>query len=231
MSGSFPQPQRDAIGMDTQRTAPVWDLPTRIFHWSLLPLLAAAWTSAEQGWMDVHAWCGYSLLTLLLFRIAWGFAGSTHSRFADFLRGPSEVIAHFRGSVRERPGHNAAGGWSVMAMLSLLLVQGLTGLFNEDDIAFSGPLSHLAGDLAGAIHEWHEFNFDLLLVLVLVHVATILLYLKRGRNLLQAMVWGGVAAPGARRAPAWRALALLAGAALALWLVLRLLPAPPPVFL
>lgn len=217
--------------MDTQRAAPVWDLPTRVFHWSLLPLLAAAWTSAEQGWMDVHAWCGYSLLTLLLFRIAWGFAGSTHSRFADFLRGPSEVIAHFRGNARERPGHNAAGGWSVMAMLSLLLVQGLTGLFNEDDISFSGPLSHLAGRMGGAIHEWHELNFDLLLVLVLVHVATVLLYLKRGRNLLRAMVWGGVAAPGARHAPQWLALAFLAGAALALWLVLRLLPAPPPVFL
>ncbi|MFM7276036.1 MAG: cytochrome b/b6 domain-containing protein [Gammaproteobacteria bacterium] len=217
--------------MDTQRAAPVWDLPTRVFHWSLLPLLAAAWTSAEQGWMDVHAWCGYSLLTLLLFRVAWGFAGSTHSRFADFLRGPSEVIAHFRGNAAERPGHNAAGGWSVMAMLSLLLVQGLTGLFNEDDISFSGPLSHLAGKMAGAIHEWHELNFDLLLVLVVVHVATILLYLKRGRNLLRAMVWGGVAAPGARQTPAWLALAFLAVAALALWGVLRLLPAPPPVFL
>jgi len=215
----------------TQVPAPVWDLPTRLFHWSLPPLLATAWISAEQGWMDTHAWCGYTLLTLLLFRILRGFAGSTHSRFADFLRGPSGVVAYLRGGVPERPGHNPAGGWSVMAMLLLLLVQGGTGLFNEDDIAFSGPLSHLAGTMAGTIHAWHEWNFNLLLALVLVHVGAVMRYQRRGRKLLQAMVGGGTAGAGTKNAPWWLALLLLGGSALALWLLLRLLPEPPPVFL
>lgn len=217
--------------MDMQRPSPLWDLPTRLFHWSLLPLLATAWISAEQGWMDAHAWCGYTLLTLLLFRILWGFAGSTHARFGDFLRGPATVIAYLRGAVPERPGHNPAGGWSVMAMLSLLLLQGGTGLLNEDDIAFSGPLSHLAGGMAGVIHEWHEWNFNLLLALVLLHIATVLLYLKRGRNLVRAMVWGGSGGANARTAPTWLAVLFVGASALALWLLLRLLPAPPPVFL
>ena len=74
----------------------VLDLPVRIFHWVLAVLACFSWWSGMQGGdpvlMTYHLWSGYSILTLLLFRIAWGFVGSTHARFSDFLYGPRTII-------------------------------------------------------------------------------------------------------------------------------------------
>lgn len=214
--------------MSSAAITPVWDLPTRLFHWSLPPLLITAWVSAEEGYMEVHEWCGYTAIVLVTFRILWGFAGSTYSRFSSFLRGPRAVISYLKGTHVSGDGHNPAGGWSVMLMLALLLSQGVSGLFNEDDIAFTGPLAHLAGDLTDAVHEWHEWNFNLLLAVVGVHVAAVLLYLRRGRNLVRPMITGGEAASPAHRASSWLALVLLAGSAALLWWLLSLAPKPAP---
>lgn len=173
---------------------PVWDLPTRLFHWSLVILVALAWWSAEQGLDDLHLWVGYAVLFLLLFRIGWGFIGSSTARFAAFVRGP-EAIARY---VRDRfhwplPGHAPLGAWSVVALLALLLIVVGTGLFALDqDGLFGGPLAHLvsigASDIA---YELHEELFNVLLALIALHVAAILLYrVLLGRNLLGPMISG-----------------------------------------
>lgn len=216
--------------MNATRRNPVWDLPTRLFHWCLPVLMALAWASAEFGRMDVHAWCGYAVIVLVAFRLCWGVVGSTHSRFTDFLRGPGAVAAYLRGAPWTREGHNPAGGWSVLLMLLLLLSQAVSGLFNEDDIAFSGPLAHLANAYEGLVHEWHEVNFWLLAAVVALHVAAVGVYARRGRNLLRPMLDGGTTGEGARTAPAWLALLLLAGCGILLWWLLSLAP-KPQVFL
>ncbi|MBK6585169.1 MAG: cytochrome b/b6 domain-containing protein [Gammaproteobacteria bacterium] len=209
------------------RSAPVWDLPTRLFHWSLPPLLVASWASAEFDRLEIHQWCGYTMLTLIAFRIVWGFVGSTHARFASFLRGPRAVIDYWRNKGPLPEGHNPAGGWSVMLMLILLLAQGTTGLFNEDDVAFSGPLVHTVSDsLAGTLGAWHETNFQILLALIVLHVGTVLLYLRGGQNLLGPMIGGGRSVQGARVTASWIALLILAACAGLLWFLLSLVPKP-----
>ena len=91
------QPIRDRDHMQRATQPPVWDLPVRLFHWSLLPLVVTAWVSAEEGYMDVHAWCGYTALTLVSCRILWGLVGSQNARFRTFVRGPRAIIAYLRG--------------------------------------------------------------------------------------------------------------------------------------
>ena len=207
---------------------PVWDLPVRLFHWSLLPLVVTAWVSAEEGYMDVHAWCGYTALTLVSCRILWGLVGSQNARFRTFVRGPRAIIAYLRGGERSGEGHNPVGGWAVLLMLGLLLSQGVSGLFNADDISFSGPLAHLAGDFADGVHEWHEFNFNLLLATVAMHIIAVLVYLRRGNNLIRPMVTGGVSTRSGSSASAWLAPVLLGACAALLWWLLSLSPRPPP---
>jgi cytochrome b len=214
--------------MSAPATAPVWDLPTRLFHWSLLPLVLTAWVSAEEGYMEVHEWCGYTALVLVAFRILWGFVGSSNSRFSNFLRGPRAVLHYLRQGGWSGEGHNPAGGWSVVLMLALLLSQGVSGLFNEDDIAFSGPLAHLSGDIPVSVHEWHELNFNLLLAVVGVHIVAVLWYLRRGTNLVRPMVTGGSSGEATAPRSVWLALALLAGCAALLWWLLSLAPKPAP---
>ena len=214
-----------------ERPEPLWDLPVRVFHWSLAVLVVAAVTSVSLGAMQVHEACGLSILVLVAARIVWGFVGSTHARFTNFVRGPRAVLAYLRGSRAPGEGHSPAGGWSVLAMLALLLVQAGTGLFNEDDVAFSGPLAHLVGSkLRGAIGELHEMNFLLLGALVALHVLTVLQYRRRGHDLIRPMLDGGRAQDTTRTRPAWLALALLLGCAIALWLALAAVP-KPEVFL
>jgi len=212
-----------------RRTAPLWDLPTRIFHWSLVALLGTAWASVELGEMRIHAWCGYSLIVLVSARIVWGLCGSHYSRFGNFLRGPTAVWRYLRGIEAAAPGHNPIGGWSVVLMLLAVLAQGITGLFNADDISFKGPLRHtISRKLAGTFGEWHEINFNLLLALVALHVLAIAVYRFKGRNLVAPMIGGGTAPAGTSTRPAWLALLILLACGGLLYLLLSSFPPPPP---
>jgi cytochrome b len=212
-----------------RRPHPVWDPAIRLFHWSLPILVALAWWSGEEGDFDLHAWVGYSVLCLVLFRLGWGFVGSPHARFSDFLRGPGAIRAYWREG-RSGPGHSPPGGWSVVALLALLFLQAFSGLFNSDDILFDGPW-HYAAPTAfrDAMGSLHEIGFDLLLVMVALHVAAVLYYqLRRREKLLQAM-WRGHAEGKEGRgaaAPLWRAALLLCVAAALVWLVVTAAPQP-----
>lgn len=172
----------------------VWDLPIRLFHWLLVILVAVSWLSAEERRMDIHLLSGLGVLGLVTFRLLWGLFGSSTARFASFVRGPGAVIAYLRGQGGEkRAGHNPLGALSVVALLALLVVQVGTGLFASDTDGLDyGPLNFLVSyDLAETLSDIHETAFDLLTVLIALHLAAIAFYLfARRRNLLRPMVTG-----------------------------------------
>jgi cytochrome b len=175
----------------------VWDLPTRVFHWLLVAcvvgLIATGYTGGPA--LVWHARLGYCVLTLLLFRIVWGFVGGRWTRFANFLYHPRAVLAYVRG--RSHPdhliGHNPLGAASVYAMLLVLLAQVGTGLFADDETAFTGPLNRFVSTARGLAATWYhkEIGQRLLIALVLLHLAAVLYYLFRKRqNLIAPMIRG-----------------------------------------
>jgi len=171
---------------------PVWDLPTRLFHWVLAGLVGFSWWSAKNDHMDWHIWSGFGILTLLIFRLLWGFFGSSTSRFSSFVRGPKAVFGYLRGQWRGI-GHNPLGALSVLALLAATLFQVTLGLFSSDeDGLYSGPLATwVSFDLSEEIADLHEDFFDILLILIGVHVAAILFYaLFKRSNLIGPMLTG-----------------------------------------
>ena len=174
----------------------VWDAPTRLFHWCIVVLLFISWLSADQGYMRIHLWSGLSLLVLLLFRIGWGFAGATTARFSNFLHTPSRIAAYLKTLVMgEKPlhaGHNPAGGLMVVVLLAVLLAQAATGLFANDGLHFSGPLALLiSSDLSDQVTQVHGTIFNIILLLVWLHLVAIgFYYLVKGENLVGPMVTG-----------------------------------------
>jgi cytochrome b len=214
------------LSADNDRPAaiPVWDLPTRLFHWLLVVLVAVSFTAAVIGGnaMQYHEWSGFAILILLVFRITWGFVGSRTSRFSDFVKGPVAVWRYatdlVKGKSRSYLGHNPLGGWSVLAMLAVLLIQAATGLFANDDIITEGPLFLWVNK---PVSDWltgvHRLNRYLIMVLAATHVFAVLFYLLAKReNLIKPMITGikhrlgGDSAPPA--VPIWLA-ALTAAAA------------------
>jgi cytochrome b len=177
---------------------PVWDLPIRLFHWSIVGLIGLSWWSAEQSFDRVHFWSGYTLLFLLIFRILWGLFGSSTARFASFVRGPSAVTAYLRDGRHDRAGHTPVGALSVAAMLLALLVQVSSGLIQIDDDDFvEGPLSALVDyDTALLAHDVHEVSFNILLGLIALHLLAIAYYqLLRRKPMVRPMITGHARMP------------------------------------
>lgn len=173
----------------------VWDVPVRLFHWSLLGLFCFSWWSGENHEMDWHRQSGLLVLALLLFRLFWGLAGSRTARFAQFLKGPGEVIAYARKAGDEHPtdGHNPLGGWSVAALLLVLLTLVGAGLFAVDvDGLESGPLAdYISFDAGRQASEIHEIAFKAALALIGLHVCAIGYYqFLVGRDLVSPMITG-----------------------------------------
>lgn len=209
----------------------LWDRPVRIIHWLIVLLLPASWWTAEEGYLEVHQWLGFTMLVAVLTRLCWGLIGSAQARFADFLRGPGAVVATLRGqSVSHTPGHNPAGGWSALLLWTLLIAQVITGTVNSDDILFTGPFREAFGtDLSDALSAWHETIFKVLLGFIALHIAAIVYYERlRDKRLLRPMITGS--APGrhgtAPPQPLYKALfvaVLLAGM---VWALIQLAPEP-----
>jgi cytochrome b len=213
--------------MTARREIPVWDVPTRLFHWMLVLLIAFSWSSADARRMDWHRYSGYAVLGLLAFRILWGFVGSSTARFAGFVRSPAATVRYVRGET-SGIGHNPLGGWSVLAMLGLLALQVGLGLFAVDVDGFeSGPLSDRVSFEAGRqAAEWHHLVFNSLLALIALHVAAVFAYLVfRRDNLIRPMI-NGTRPGGEGDAPMQRGsllglVACVALAALAAWAVAK----------
>lgn len=175
----------------------VWDLPTRLFHWAVALCLVGLVITGHVGSavMPWHARLGYVVLTLLLFRLCWGFVGGRWSRFSSFVYPPRSVIAHLRG--QHHPdhlvGHNPLGAISVLAMLLVLLAQVATGLVGDDEISFTGPLNRFVASANGLAATWYHKRIGqwLIVALVVLHVAAVLFYLwKKRDNLIKPMLDG-----------------------------------------
>jgi len=181
---------------DERRRTAVWDLPTRLFHWTLVALIAFSWWSAEEEHVDWHIWSGLAVMTLLVFRLLWGLFGSSTARFAGFVRGPAAIVDYLSDMRGWKPvGHTPIGALSVLAMLLVLFVQVVTGLFQtEEDGLVEGPLAYLLSfETAEAAHDVHEATFNVLLVLIGLHVAAILFYrFVLGKKLLGPMITGSM---------------------------------------
>ncbi len=171
----------------------LWDLPTRLFHWLLVLLVALAFLTGLSGGslMTWHGRIGLAILGLLAFRLAWGFIGSTYARFSQFVRGPRTILAYMRGRWHG-VGHNPLGAVSVLTLLGLLLFQTLSGLVATDDIAFNGPLHALVPtDTSDWLSGLHRRAIWLIGGLVLLHVgATLFHSLFRKDNLVIPMLTG-----------------------------------------
>ena len=170
---------------------PVWDLPVRLFHWLLAALIFFSWWSIENHHDDWHIWSGLAITTLLLFRLLWGFFGSSTARFGSFVRGPRTVRAYLKGQWRGA-GHSPLGALSVLTLLGATAVQVGLGLFAEDeDGLMTGPLSRLVSvDTADTAREIHEIWFYVLVGLIALHVGAILFYRLHGKPLIKAMITG-----------------------------------------
>lgn len=219
----------------------VWDIPVRLFHWTLVGLVALSfYTMKTEGApfvfpTDIHARAGYLLLGLLLFRWLWGLVGSFHARFASFLRSPRSMFDYGRAILGGRPpayaGHNPLGGAMVLVMLLSLSIQALSGLFLTDDIFFNAPLNGwVDGDTASTLKSIHHLNANLIMLLVAGHLLALVVHRLKGERLVGAMFSGRksleeaprdepAGGPRRRMASPWLALVLLGISVLpVLWL-------------
>jgi len=230
--GQPPAPPMPATAPAAQK---VWDVPTRLVHWALAIGIAMSWWSVENKQMDIHYGSGLTVLGLLVFRLYWGLAGPETARFSHFIKSPAVVFGYiprlFSKDYRAAFGHNPLGALSVVALLLAIIVQVGLGLFATDtDGLFAGPLNrHIDYDTAKDVTDFHEDFFNVLLALILLHLAAIAFYLVVKRiNLIGPMLTGkrrgeNLTGParGIEPIPLWR---LAIGVALALglvWLVAR----------
>ena len=223
-------------GPAAPRRIRVWDLPTRLFHWLLVACIVGSLVSVNLGGNAVgwHFRFGYAILTLLLFRLLWGFVGPRYARFASFPPSPSAAIAWLRGARAAWPGHNPVGAFSVYAMLAALALQAVTGLFATDDIMWDGPLKAQVSNATSALlTRVHKVNRFVVLALIALHLVAIAWYGSvRKEPLVRAMIDGDKAvatvagepspepaADGARERVL--ALALLGLSAVAVWAIVK----------
>ena len=178
----------------------VWDVPVRLFHWLLVVLLITSYFSgrAAGDWMTLHFWSGYAILTLLLFRIAWGFVGSTTARFSHFVKGPAAWFVYLKNFATGRPtydvGHNPVGGIMVLVLIFAVLAQAIAGLFAADtDLGtVNGPLANSVPDKwVDRLTDFHKFWINVLICLAALHILAAITYLVLKRqNLVGAMFTG-----------------------------------------
>lgn len=196
----------------------IWDLSTRLYHWTQAALFMGLMASGISG-NGPHVQLGLALMTLIVWRLVWGWVGSETSRFRQFLRPPKSVVRYLLGKEKEKPGHNPAGGWMVITLLSALTIQCVSGL------ALAGLLDHLPyaniwlnDSVFSLLENIHLTMIKVLPTLIAVHVLAVLFYKLRSKPLTWAMVTGFQRKIELNGSVAfvsqWRALGVLALAAL-----------------
>jgi cytochrome b len=163
---------------------PVWDIPVRVLHWSLVLTVATAWLTRHSPgrW---HEWLGYATLAIVAVRTSWGFIGSRYARFADFVAPASVTAAYARSVISGREtrfiGHNPLGGWMAVALLAMVVLVGLTGWLYTTDRFWGVPW----------VEELHETLSDILFLFVALHILGVVFTSIRHReNLVASMVYG-----------------------------------------
>lgn len=166
------------------RTVRVWDPLVRVLHWGLVAAFLAAWATAD-AWDRAHELLGYTIVGIVAVRVVWGFVGSRHARFADFVRGPTAVAGYLGAMAGGRApryiGHNPAGGAMIVAMLALLIVISASGVMLTTATFWEVEW----------VEELHEGAVNVMLALVVLHVAGVVLAsVEQGESLVRAMITG-----------------------------------------
>ncbi len=209
----------------------VWDLPTRLFHWLLVGCIIGSVVTSQIGGnaMIWHFRFGFSIASLLLFRLVWGLIGGRWSRFAAFIYSPATVLRYLRGHGKPEHavGHNPLGAASVFAMLVILIAQVSSGVISDDEIAAVGPFAKFVSNATVSLATTYHKTYGklMLLSLIAIHLAAILFYyFAKRENLIKPMVYGDKALatpmPGSRDDAVSRlaaAVVLLASAAVVAW--------------
>jgi cytochrome b len=186
------------VGAENLFSVRVWDLPTRLCHGALALLFIALMLSGQIGG-DLMVWhmrCGYAMLSLVIWRILWGFIGGYWSRFSSFMSTPLQAWQFARRPLAQTvrlAGHNPLGAWSVLAMLCCLGLQAVAGLFSDDQISTSGPLTALVSEAwVERATQWHTGPGKwAVLALVVLHLSSIYWYQRvRKIELLKPMLTG-----------------------------------------
>ncbi|TAJ79393.1 MAG: cytochrome B [Gallionellaceae bacterium] len=179
----------------------VWDVPLRLFHWTLVLSFTAAYLTAEFHIGFVHVWIGYFLCLLLAFRVVWGFAGNRYARFASFVFSPKETLTYLRamilmqGNPKHYLGHTPAGALMIFTLLALLALIFLTGLTTLAVIDFEGPLlfliDYVDDDTSYAVRHLHDWLVDVALMLIPLHLIGVVAgSIQHKENLVRAMFTG-----------------------------------------
>jgi cytochrome b len=161
----------------------VWDIPVRLFHWLLVLSLFGQWLTAEvlDNFMDIHFYIGYFTLGLIIFRLLWGFFGTRYAKFSSFVAGPKAIINYLQSLSSKQKvfttGHNPLGGLLLPAVLILVGLQAISGLFTSDEIVTAGPYYDSANSAVQKWMQWLHHNvFDVLMGLVVIHLLAIAWY-------------------------------------------------------
>ncbi len=177
----------------------VWDLPTRVFHWLLVALIAGGFFTgyvSPEWWMGIHIWAGYGTVALVVFRIVWGVFGSQYSRISSFTFAPKDVVSHLRGVMMMRPphymGHNPTGAVMIFALILVIIgitMSGLLSLGGEENLGPLAGVTHFA--VGDAAKEIHTFLVTTLLAMILIHISGVIVegWLS-GDNLVHSMITG-----------------------------------------
>ena len=174
----------------------VWDLPTRLFHWSLAVCFSGLLITGSVGGaaMAFHFRFGYAMLALLLFRFIWGLVGGYWSRFSNFLFSPQATLAYLKGvsPPDARVGHSPMAALSVFALLAFSTAQVTTGLVSDDEIFYAGPLTHMVSNATVSLATFYhaEIGKWILLALVVLHLGAVVYYTRRQHRLVSAMLHG-----------------------------------------
>jgi cytochrome b len=190
---SSPATYRDAA---THRR--VWDWPTRFFHWGLATSILGAYVSNRLGasYFSLHLFFGYATIVLVVFRLVWGFIGTRHARFVNFLEGPRGVLRYVSAVGRKRhtryAGHNPLGALMVVTLLLITGAQAALGLFGNDEIFNLGPFAGLVSKEASLLlTSLHRKLFYVILFAVVFHVGAVLIHVFVKREpLILAMITG-----------------------------------------
>lgn len=203
MTASFEPAARQARpDVASAQPVRVWDLPTRLFHWALTLTVIGLLATGLGGVMEWHFRFGYTALSLLLFRLIWGFIGGRWSRFSAFVYAPRSLVAYLRGHAHpdHLVGHTPLGALSVFALLAILIAQVVTGLVADDEISASGPLTRfVSGSVVSLASSWHvNVGKWIIITLVSLHVLAILFYVWVKRQHLVRPMIDGDKTPAAR---------------------------------
>ena len=179
----------------------IWDLPLRLFHWSLMICVFGAIATGKAQLWDIHERFGLAIMALVTFRILWGFIGSQTARFSTFLTGPKQVWQSFISLVKkqtsDRAGHSPLGGYATIALLLIPLFMAVTGSFSTDDILFDGPFYHVMPQWAQQAGQLHHFGEKLVFLIILLHVGALSYYwFGLRKNLIRPMIKGKGQATG-----------------------------------